>query len=383
MRNIAYLLSLVLVFTIPWENAIHFEEFGTLSRVIGLLTASAWLVSVLHARQFRKLNFIHVFMFSFLFWNIVSIFWTAGYDETVQRIKTYAQMIILVWIFWDLYTKEDDLKAALVAYIFGAYVSIGSTVYIYLTSQNSSSRYAGAGINAVELALILALGMPIAWHLAVTAGSSLKDRIFRILHYTYIPASLFATILTASRMAVIAVVPALLYIVGTSYRLKPLYRLLIFLILGGALLFLLPYIPQSAIERLATIDDSIEALDFGGRMTLWRASFRIYSEHPVLGIGSGALHRSSELGGAAHNTFLSVLAELGIIGFILFAGILANVVYQALAQKKALSRLWLTILMIWVIGVSTLTWEIAKSTWLFFSLIAISKNMHYKDTDSY
>ena len=359
------------------------EGFGTMTRVIGLLTAAVWLVSVLHTRRFRKLHLLHMLMFSFLLWNIVSIFWSAGIDETVQRIKTYAQMIMLVWILWDLYTTEEALKAALVAYIFGAYVAIGSTVYIYLTSQNLSERYAGAGLNAVELALILTLGLPVAWHLATTSGKGSKDRVLRLLSYTYIPASLFATILTASRMALIAVVPAIVYIVGTSYRLKPFYRLFIFLILVSAMFFLQAHIPQSTIKRLATIDDSIAAFDFGGRMTLWRASFRIFSEHPVLGIGSGALHRSSALGGAAHNAFLSVSAELGIIGFILFAGILANVVYQALIQAKELSRLWLTILVIWAIGVSTLTWEIAKPTWLFFILVTISKNMYYKDTDSY
>ena len=115
-------------------------------------------------------------------------------------------------------------------------------------------------------------------------------------------------------------------------------------------------------------------------MKLWQESFAIFYEHPLLGVGSGAWgHASSFITpGLAHNTFLSVLAELGLIGISLFGSILAIVGQQALKQPKWDSMLWLTVLAIWLIGVSTLSWEFRKQTWFFLSFIVISANLFRK-----
>jgi O-antigen ligase len=101
----------------------------------------------------------------------------------------------------------------------------------------------------------------------------------------------------------------------------------------------------------------------------------VFSKQPLLGVGSGALKTATFLGGVAHNTFLSVLAELGLIGFTLFVGMLAIVAYQAAKQPKWLSGLWLSILAVWCIGAFTLTWEYRKPTWLFLSLVVISADL--------
>jgi hypothetical protein len=42
------------------------------------------------------------------------------------------------------------------------------------------------------------------------------------------------------------------------------------------------------------------------------------------------------------------------------------------------SNLWIAVLMVWVIGVSTLSWESRKPTWLFFSLVVIGANLYEK-----
>ncbi len=71
----------------------------------------------------------------------------------------------------------------------------------------------------------------------------------------------------------------------------------------------------------------------------------------------------------AHNTYLSVLVEEGLVGFVLFAAILWIVFRTAWRQPKWERRFWLTVLAVWAIGASTLTWEHRKTTWLFMTLI--------------
>jgi O-antigen ligase len=77
-------------------------------------------------------------------------------------------------------------------------------------------------------------------------------------------------------------------------------------------------------------------------------------------------------GKVSHNSYLSVLVELGLIGFILFSLILAIAFVQAWRQPKWQSWFWLTVLAVWSIGAFTLTWEARKSTWLFLSFIVLS-----------
>jgi O-antigen ligase len=379
MRRIAFWLSLMLVFTIPWENAITLGELGTLARAIGILSAGFWAGSALVAGRFRRPHLFHMIIFFFVLWNIASFFWSTGSDETVQRIKTYGQLGILAWMLWDLYTTPKALTAALEAYILGAYVAIGSTILNYLEGKKISvyeeGRYAGSGLNAGDLALILALGLPVAWYLATSGSNDRRHRFLKLLNYAYLPASIFAMTLTASRMALFATIPVILYIGGTFKRLKPSYRILILISLIGCLFALGPYVPQPTLDRLATTGDSIVKGDLGGRGRLWAASIAIFYEHPLLGGGSGVLRMPKLLGSVAHNTFLSVLTELGLIGLLLFSMILAIAARGALKQPTSLSRLWLTVLAVWAIGASTQTWEFTKQTWFFLSLVVISASL--------
>jgi O-antigen ligase len=108
---------------------------------------------------------------------------------------------------------------------------------------------------------------------------------------------------------------------------------------------------------------------------LWRGVLGVFAEHPLIGVGSGAIDAFPDVGAVAHNTFLSVLAELGIVGFILFLAVLMVVVHEALSQPTRRSVAWLTVLAVWIIGVSTLSWEFRKPTWLLMGLLVVSAHL--------
>jgi O-antigen ligase len=380
MRRIAYFLSLVLVFSIPWEDALSIGSLGTLARAVGLLVAGAWLAAALVTGKIRKLHPFHLMAFLFILWNVSSIFWSAGINETMTHLKTYAQLGILAWIFWDLYTTPSSVRSALQAYILGAYVAIGSTIYNFLIGQEisaySGGRYSGANVNAVDLALILILGLPLAWHLIISAENGARGNIQKLVNIAYIPFAIFAILLTASRTAVFSIVPVVFYIAITSPRLTPVFRLLISIALIGILFLVGAYLPEAPIDRLATTWNSIAAGDLGGRIPLWKATIAEFSGHPILGIGAGVLHNPAILNTVAHNTYLSILAELGLIGFFLFLILLVILVYEAYLQALSGNSLWITVLAAWAIGVFALSWEFKKPTWIFFSMVVASANLY-------
>ncbi len=384
MRTVTYWLSLILIFVIPWENAILFESVGTASRVFGLLVAGFWVATVVVTGRYRKLSPFHLGVGLFFLWNMVSAFWSVDVDVTINSVRTYFQLLGLVFVLWDLYRTPVALKAGLQAYVLGAYVSVGSTVYNYFTGihHSSSARYAAAGFNPNNIGFILALGIPVAWYLASAGGDSKKDYVRRVLNYAYLPAATFAILLTASRGALIATVPAFVFVLGSLTRLKPFARVLIIMATIWALFTVQALVPQSSFQRLATIGTSIAEGDFGGRVDIWREGIAIFSAHPLLGIGSGAYDAAVKSRKSAHNAFLSVLVEVGMIGFILFATILAMTVYQAMRQPKYTARLWLTVLMIWGIAALATHSEGKKYTWLFLSLVIVSAGVSVQRDES-
>jgi O-antigen ligase len=165
-------------------------------------------------------------------------------------------------------------------------------------------------------------------------------------------------------------------------RLKPFLRVLLFVALAGTLFALQPLVPQASLQRLGTTGDAIAAGDLTGRVEIWRQGLDAFSEHPLTGVGSGAFRAAVESGKAAHNVFVSVLAEVGLIGLVLFAIILAICVHQALRQPKWESRLWLAILLVWAIGALVHSWEERKQTWLFLSLVVVSAGLLVRADES-
>lgn len=383
MRTIAYWLSLVLIFTIPWENLIAFGGLGTVSRVIGYLVAMFWAATVLVTGRFRQLRLYHGAVYLFVLWNVASVFWSVNTDKTVTRFVTGLQLVVLIFMLWDLYVTPAMLKAGLQAYVLGGFVSVNSTIANYLSgNQFYPERYGATGFNVNDLAFILALGIPVAWHLAVSQGGGKKTLPLRLINYAYIPAAVVAILLTASRTALLATFPAFLYMLSTLAQVKLYIRVMIVVALVGSLFAVLPFVPQASFTRLGTTSSEATGGDLNGRMEIWRDGFASFQENPLLGIGSGAYAEITDTGKVGHNFVISLLVEVGIVGFFMFMAILAIVGRHAWRQPKWWSRLWLAVLAIWLLGAATHNLEYRKQTWLFLSMVVVSASMPERREDA-
>jgi O-antigen ligase len=375
MRKITYIFSLILIFTLPWEDSISTASLGSFARLMGFVVAGLWLATILIEGRFRKPHLFHMLVLLFILWNFLSLYWSSGADYTIQRIKTYSQIFLLLLICWDLFQKPEDLRAGLQAYVVGAYVLVVSTIYNYLAGNVAvqyEGRYSATGVNANDVALILIIGMPIAMRLLFSTPQKFKGFLQKSINFLYIPLSIFAIILTGSRTSIIAIIPFTIFLIGTQ-RIKFERKILIFMILFVSLLIFLPFVPPAVIHRIGTVGQSIASADMGGRVTMWKKSIEVLAQHPLLGVGGGAVDHM--IGGAVHNTFLAVAAETGIVGLLLFLAILGLVVYEAIRLPKTISALWLAIFMTWLIGIVSLSWEFRKVTWILLSFMIIESSL--------
>jgi O-antigen ligase len=141
------------------------------------------------------------------------------------------------------------------------------------------------------------------------------------------------------------------------------------LVICGGVFFL----PSSSWERLSTIPDELREGTLTGRTLIWGAGFDVFREHPFLGVGASGFRNSVSRAltetEVAHNTFLSILVEQGVIGFSLFCALLVVLALSVSTMPPLPRRFWFVILAVWVVGVSSLTWEMRKPTWFFFGLL--------------
>ncbi len=102
---------------------------------------------------------------------------------------------------------------------------------------------------------------------------------------------------------------------------------------------------------------------------MWLKSIAVLAQHPILGVGSGAIDHV--IGGAVHNTFISVVTETGFIGLVLFLSILGLAVDKVITLPRRTVGPWLSIFMTWLIGIVSLSWEFRKASWILLSFMII------------
>jgi O-antigen ligase len=375
MRPITFALSLVFIFIIPWEG-VELPGLGAVAKSVGLVVAALWVATIIMTGQFRKLVPFQIAVLLFVLWNAVSAFWSVDINETVAHAGSYLQLLAMVCIVWDLYTTRTALLAGLQAYILGAYVAIGSAMANYFAGNvfyPQFRRFSAGDTNPDGFAFILVLGIPVAWHLAASMSATRMGRLLKLVNYAYVPAALLGIALSGTRTALIATIPAMAFGLASLTRLRPAARAAIFLLLTSAILILLPEVQTlESFQRFGTTISELTEGDLHNRTNNWAEGLASFVEHPLQGVGSNMYRSVNSLGKVAHNSYLSVLVELGLIGFALFGMIVAIAVSQAWGQPKWDKRFWLTVLAVLAIGASSLTWEDRKTTWLFLSLVVAS-----------
>jgi O-antigen ligase len=380
LGKLAFISLWLLVFAMPWEDAITISGFGTSVRLIGTIAVGLGVLAVIERGRIRRPSPGHVIMALFVLQAVASYLWSLYPEGTLTESFTYIQLFIMVWLIWELAPRTREQMWLMQAYVFGTFVSAIDTAYLFLSHQESVyQRYAGAKLDANDLGLIIALSIPVSYYLFIRS----KGWMVWVYGLQLVLAGT-TVLLTASRGGTLASLVALAIVPLTHARLTGRQRIVVLLtvsvLISGAVLF----VPSSSWERLSTMPTEFAQGTLTGRTIIWKAGWEIYRSHPFLGIGANAFRPivsrvlaepirldQDALPAAppAHNTFLSVLVEQGVLGLALFCALLGVLSLSARALPTFPRKLWIVCMGVWMVGVSSLTWEMRKPTWLFFGLL--------------
>ena len=206
-----------------------------------------------------------------------------------------------------------------------------------------------------------------AWYLAVGRGSWLT----RWVNRAYVPVALVALLLTASRGGFVAALPALALIPWTFGRLDWRSKLVLSVLVVASIWLVAIMVPTESWERLATLQSDGT---MGYRRIIWNAGFHVALDHPVIGVGAGGfpLSVAQELAKPfpAHNAFLSVLVEQGVIGLLIFGSLFVAAIIPHWRTPPLQNRLRVALLATLIIGMIPQNWDYVKSTWFILALLA-------------
>jgi O-antigen ligase len=378
IRKIAFLFVLGLIFSVPWQNVIVIEALGTISRLLGFAAIGVAILVILIYRRIQEPSLLILVMLIFVIWSFATYFWSVRPAATIGRVVTLVQLVSMVWLLWEFCNNYQDFVKILQTYVFGCMVAVVDMLVTFSTNTGSSFRIAATGFNPNWLAITLATGIPIAWYLVYSDTS----KYLRWINLISIPLIVFAIILTASRGGFVAMLVGLAVIPLTLFYLeRRIQRVVIIsgIVIIMTLIFYLPQIYpriEQNIDRLMGTQTAITEGSLNYREVIWRAGWQVFKQHPITGVGARGFsetvsgHLVSGRNFAAHNAYLSVLVDTGIIGLILFLSMLTFAIAHNLSLSAPDRSVFIILVLTITVGMIPANMEANKTIWCILGILS-------------
>jgi O-antigen ligase len=329
------------------------SSFLSFDKVAGGLLALSWLAAVASRKGARRAFvtahplFAGVLAF-FLAWALLSLTWAGSVGDGVQSVVRYILSAFLFLIVFTAIRKRRHVE-----WLVGAFVvaSLLSAAYGFITPPDPSlgegDRLAGTLADSNALAAVLVAGVVLSLALAFEMR---RKPLIRIALLVIGALCLLSNFLTLSRGGLIALGVAMLTAIVFGGRWRTAAVGLTVLVAASVFVFF---------SFVATANQTARVTSFGGggsgRTDLWTVGWRMVQAHPVRGVGAGnfqhesihyliapgALHRTDLILNkqlVAHNTYLQVLSELGVVALVPFLAILGFALWCLLDAAHRFER---------------------------------------------
>jgi O-antigen ligase len=351
---IAGLCGLTLLTFLEEYSAISGAVSGT--KLLGALLILAWAAAaatkVARDRSERGLlrdqPALCTFLVLFAAWACMSITWAESSGAAQGAVGRYVLNFLLFPIVYLAVRQPQHVTWLVAVFIAGSLVAVGFGV---LTGNvvESEDRLKGAGLNANQLGGYLVAAAIFAATVAAYRRWPIGTRGLALVIAAVAGVSV---LMTGSRGALVSLAVAFgvaPLVLGKGRRLGALALVLAAVL--GSIWWYVALAPASVVERVTHPAEG----GGSGREDLWRVGWRMVEAQPVHGVGAGNFPESSvhyllrpgrtdrdeiivDDKKVAHNIYLTVLSELGAVGFALFVAILGICVRCALKAARDFAR---------------------------------------------
>lgn len=324
----------------------------SLTKIIGALLVLSWFAVVAttppgqraRAGLVAKLPLLAAALVLFAAWASISLAWAEEPGEAQNSVLRFVLNFLLFPIALVAITRQRDVAWLFTIFIAGALLTVGlGLLEGGAGNPADAARLEGAVGNPNQLGSYLVVAV-------VLAAAFMSQRWPPIVRVAACAAASIAAIglfLTLSRGALLGLAAALVVAPFVVRGRRAAALVLVVLAMVGTVTWYAAIAPADARDRITHPEGG-----GSGREDLWRVGWRMVNDRPVLGVGAGnfgvnSVHYLLRPGSTqrddyivvrhtvAHNIYLTVLAELGIIGLTLFIIILLTCLRCALLAARA------------------------------------------------
>lgn len=396
--------ALAFAVTIPVEAAFVMEGGITATRLLGMVAFAAWAAHKVLVRESIRplLSPMAALGLAFLGLAFASALWARYPQVSLAGARQLAQLFawsLLVLDQMRSWRRLDLLvKAVMIGAVVGAAITVHQTIVYH---AHRAGEDVSGGVNGTAVTMVTLL--PFGFYLL----RSQRRSAWRMLGLTYIALATLGVIFTYSRMNFILLPPVLLLHVWRTLW-SGRGRAWILGVAVAATFAAMTYVPWNRVTaRVATIAPylarTVESANAGtdlpsSRGYHLRVGLAVAQDHPLLGVGYDNYGRyftseyQFQVRGAVklwtswrspHSSHIGILANLGIIGLMLWVGLLGlglvNSTRAWLAARRAgdLPTTALSEALITALGLHTLAYgwympnEQEKTLWMFLALSAV------------
>jgi len=284
----------------------------------------------------RNLSLNLVFLLFFI-WVFLSLLWTASFPATVKQIFLFSSYLLGFFLVSNIFRNSETKEAIIVVLLLSAFIVSLFAIYQYYWGLEQTREYVALHKNEFNLPPeflvrldtnrafstfiypnVLASFLIMLFPLSVYYPLFKKEK--RIGFIFIPPVILFAFVLTFSKGGLVAFL--LSWTVIGLIMLQKKYKILL---LGAILLIFTAALVYSEVRPQNTLVKAFKG-SAQVRIEYWQAGGQMLKERPLLGFGGGSFGRvyakyklpQAEETQMAHNNFVQVAAETGLIGFSLF-----------------------------------------------------------------
>ena len=321
---LAMLTYLVLVLVRPQDYPDLVETLRVPLLPIALLTAGLFWVLSGRKRFDAPQYLLLVMFFGVLMFSHVANGWFGG---AVEQISKFAPTLLAFLVMANAASSPARVRVVMGVFTFCAallalhgieQVKLGTGWTGIGLSQGTRIQYVGIFNDPNDLGMLFVTCVPMACYLASRGGWAGLARIFWLIAALVL---LYGIYLTNSR--------------GTLLSLLVVMGVYLWWRRGVVLAGILGFFALLAMLALPSRFQEIDAAEASaaGRVDSWYEGLQMFREYPLFGVGAERYTDYNAL--TAHNSFVLVLAETGIVGFcvwIAFVGYCFRMMYAGMSQ---------------------------------------------------
>jgi O-antigen ligase len=339
----------ILVFTFgSFAEAVQAGGTASASKGLGGLLVLAWIAGLTRSSPeerralIRDQRMVVALAAGLLAWSLVSAVWAQSRSTALVGTSRYAQDLVLLPIVYTGIRRFGDVRRVAASFVLGAlfFTAFGAAA----GSSIDGSRLGGALGDPNDTAAALAAAAVLAF--ALGAGEPRLTRR-RVYWFGAGLLALLGLVATASRGGLVALVVTAVaaILVGGRWRRQAVVAALIGTVLVVGWFTLLA--PAGARTHISSVQTP--------RTTIWTVAGRSIQANPILGLGNnnftnsaknyllapGSTTRADDIittPEPAHNTYLEIWADLGIVGLVLFLAVVLIALRATLVAAAMLGR---------------------------------------------